>query len=99
VPVDGLLVEALGDSPPGSAAELVSALGEIAARLRVARGGKATPSARLNGASTVAAVPPGHRLSLLRTGPTPGIVTMHGGAGSQPRLTSKHLSSVPQWMR
>lgn len=60
VPVDGQLVEAFGDSPPGSAAELVSALGEIAARLRVARGAKATPSARLNGATTVAAVPPGH---------------------------------------
>ncbi|MGP8206207.1 MAG: MarR family winged helix-turn-helix transcriptional regulator [Acidimicrobiales bacterium] len=40
VPVDGPLIEALGDFPPGSAAELVSALGEIAARLRAARSGK-----------------------------------------------------------
>ncbi len=54
VPVDGLLVEALGDSPPGSAAELISALGEIAERLRVARGGN---EARFNGGSTVGAVP------------------------------------------
>lgn len=40
MPVDGPLIEALGDFPPGSAAELVSALGEIAARLRAARSGK-----------------------------------------------------------
>jgi DNA-binding MarR family transcriptional regulator len=36
VPVDKVLVDALRGSHPGSAAELVSALGEIAARLRVA---------------------------------------------------------------
>jgi len=39
VPVDKLLIDALRGSPPDSAAELVSALGEIAARLRVAHGG------------------------------------------------------------
>ena len=57
VPVDALLVEALGDSPPGSAVELVSALGEIAARLRGAPGGKGTPSARQTG-THLSSVPP-----------------------------------------
>ena len=74
VRVDALLVEALGDSPPGSAVELVSALGEIAARLRGAAGRKDTPSAPRQS---------DRRLPLLRTGPTPDIVTRHGGAGSQ----------------
>ena len=60
VPVDELLIEALCGSPPGRAAELVSALGEIAARLRLAHGGTSAPSARLHGASTRAAVPSGH---------------------------------------
>lgn len=40
VPVDGPLIEALGDFPPASAAQLVSALGETAARLRAAGSGK-----------------------------------------------------------
>ena len=73
VRMDALLVEALGDSPPGSAVELVSALGEIAARLRGAAGRKDTPSAPRQS---------DRRLPLLRTGDT-DIVTRHGGAGSQ----------------
>jgi DNA-binding MarR family transcriptional regulator len=48
VAVDELLIDTLRDSPPGSAAELVSALGEIAARLRVAHGGTGAASAHLH---------------------------------------------------
>lgn len=56
-PVDELLIDTLRDSPPGSAAELVSALGEIAARLRVAHGATGTASGRLHQGPTTAEVP------------------------------------------
>jgi DNA-binding MarR family transcriptional regulator len=49
-PVDELLTEALGEAPAERTAELIAALSEVAARLRVRLGGPGTPEARLRDA-------------------------------------------------
>jgi hypothetical protein len=49
-PVDGLLIEALGDTPADRADELITALSEIADRLRATLAGPGTPDARLRDA-------------------------------------------------
>jgi DNA-binding MarR family transcriptional regulator len=49
-PVDELLAEALGVAPADRAAELIAALSEVAACLRVRLGGPGTPEARLRDA-------------------------------------------------
>ncbi|MGH3296491.1 MAG: hypothetical protein ACRDP7_32325 [Trebonia sp.] len=49
-PVDELRTEALGVTPADRAAELIAALSEVSACLRVQFGGPGTPEARLRGA-------------------------------------------------
>jgi len=46
-PVDGLLIQALGDTAPDRATELVAALAETAKRLRTTLAGPGTPDDRL----------------------------------------------------
>ena len=48
--VDELLIEALGDTPPDQAAQLIAALSEITDRLRATLASPGTPDARLHDA-------------------------------------------------
>ncbi|HUY47606.1 MAG TPA: helix-turn-helix domain-containing protein [Streptosporangiaceae bacterium] len=50
IPVDDVLIKALGDTPPETAADLVAALTAVAAQLRATRGGPGSIAHRLSGA-------------------------------------------------
>jgi DNA-binding MarR family transcriptional regulator len=50
ISVDDVLIQALGDTPPETAADLVAALTVVTARLRATRGGPGSIAHRLSGA-------------------------------------------------